>query len=68
MFYFAALMAHPETETEAPMKCRNCGGTCLRRVSRSGFLQLKILPFFGLYPWVCEECGEVRLYRKRSRR
>lgn len=48
------------------MVCRKCGtANWLRREERRGFLQLKVFPRFGLYPWECMECRGVRLYRKQ---
>jgi hypothetical protein len=46
------------------MVCRECGATTLRREDRRGFLQLKIFPLFGLYPWECVMCRKVRIYRR----
>jgi len=46
------------------MKCRSCGAQdTLRREHRSGFLQKKVFPIFGLFPWECSMCRKVRLYR-----
>jgi ribosomal protein L40E len=44
------------------MVCRKCGADALRRENRQGFLQLKVFPLFGLYPWECVVCRKVRLY------
>jgi hypothetical protein len=46
------------------MVCRKCGAGGLRRENRQGFLQSKIFPFFGLYPWECVFCRKTLLYRK----
>jgi hypothetical protein len=46
------------------MVCRKCGSDALRREPRHGFLQHKIFPLFGLYPWECCMCRAVRLYHK----
>jgi hypothetical protein len=46
------------------MVCRKCGSKALRRENRAGFLQMKVFPIFGLYPWECIMCRKVKLYRK----
>lgn len=47
------------------MVCRKCGATSLRRESRFGFLQHKVFPVFGLYPWECVFCRKTLLYHKQ---
>jgi hypothetical protein len=47
------------------MVCRKCGCDALRREPRNGFLQMKVYPMFGLYPWECMMCRNVLLYRKQ---
>jgi len=37
-------------------------------MERKGFLQVKILPKFGYYPWMCLNCRTSFLVRKRYRR
>ena len=34
------------------MYCETCGCE-MRRFARKGFLQEKVYPFFGYYPWEC---------------
>jgi hypothetical protein len=47
------------------MVCRKCGAPdALRRENREGFLQFKVFPLFGLYPWECVMCRKVAMYRK----
>jgi len=46
------------------MHCTKCG-TEMRRVVRETFLQRKVYPLFGFYPWECPLCREPILYRKR---
>lgn len=50
------------------VKCPSCGGDHPRRVEREGFLQTKIWPIFGYYPWFCGACKTQFLIRKRYRR
>jgi hypothetical protein len=48
------------------MICRICGDPSSHRCKRHGFLQKRIYPIFGLYPWECLTCGTVILYRARK--
>lgn len=48
--------------------CPDCGSRHLRRLPRQGFLQTKILPFFGYYPWECAMCRETKFFRIRGKR
>jgi hypothetical protein len=48
--------------------CPNCGGSHPRRLERKGFLQERVYPLFGYYPWVCGACKSTFLMRKRYRR
>lgn len=48
--------------------CPQCGGDRPRRLERKGFLQTRIYPLFGYYPWMCMDCKAVFLARKRYRR
>jgi hypothetical protein len=34
---------------------------------RRGFVQKKILPHFGFYPWECPVCRETLYLRKRDK-
>jgi hypothetical protein len=48
------------------MVCRYCGAPgAMRRELRKGFLQARIFPLFGLFPWECQLCRKVRLYSRR---
>jgi hypothetical protein len=48
------------------MVCRCCGACdSLRRERRKGLLQVKLFPLFGLFPWECKLCRNVKLYRAR---
>jgi hypothetical protein len=37
-------------------------------MERKGFLQERVLPALGYYPWVCATCKSTFLMRKRYRR
>jgi hypothetical protein len=47
------------------MHCVTCGNE-MRRLMRESFLQRKVYPFFGYYPWECPLCREPILYKQRS--
>ena len=46
------------------MHCKACGNP-LRRLARKGFLQLKVYPKFGYYPWECPICRNTIMIRKQ---
>jgi hypothetical protein len=48
--------------------CSGCGSDQIRRVARNGFLQTKVFPFFGLYPWECPMCRKIFLKKDRGTR
>jgi hypothetical protein len=41
----------------AQLKCPNCGREFVRRVSRSGIVEI-LLSYFYVYPFRCQLCGE----------
>ena len=47
------------------LACPRCGDRCLYRAERRGFLQLKLFPLFGYFPWKCESCGELSMLKLR---
>ncbi len=56
-----------DSSTDIPeIPCSHCGNPHLRRVPRKGFLQDKVFPLFGYYPWECPLCRQKRLLRRRS--
>jgi hypothetical protein len=49
--------------------CRYCGSDHVYRLYREGFLQEKIYPLFGFYPWRCKVCSAMMmLHRRRIRK
>jgi hypothetical protein len=46
------------------MDCVICGCE-MRRLMRESFLQRKVYPLFGYYPWECPLCRELTLYKVR---
>lgn len=55
-------------QANAGVLCPECGSDRPRRVERKGFLQMKVYPAFGYYPWMCGACKHIFLARKRHRR
>ncbi|HEY5328415.1 MAG TPA: hypothetical protein VIJ79_00910 [Acidobacteriaceae bacterium] len=37
-------------------QCDRCSGKFFRRLNRKGFMERKLLPFLGFYPWECALC------------
>ena len=54
-----------EHSTRARMLCPQCGSAALYRMYRNGFMQTRIYPFLGYYPWGCKRCGVQMMLRKR---
>jgi hypothetical protein len=48
------------------MHCRYCPCNKIQRMRREGFLQNKVYPLFGFYPWRCPECKTRYLLRSRG--
>ncbi len=55
------------SSAKEPVHCQKCGSDKVYRVSREGYLQTKIYPLFGYYPWRCIRCGVHVVLRKRKR-
>ena len=47
--------------------CPRCANVATRRVRRQGFLQLRLLPLLGLYPWECTTCRKLFSDRNRGK-
>lgn len=50
----------------APVNCPQCGERALYRRERRGFLQRRVFPRLGFYPWHCISCRKSTLLRLRS--
>lgn len=51
----------------AQLKCPNCGREFVRRISRSGIVEV-MLSYFYVYPFKCQLCGErFRRYQRGVR-
>ena len=48
------------------MQCPKCNYKHMYRVAREGFLQTRIFPLFGYYPWECPECRVPALLKGRG--
>jgi DNA-directed RNA polymerase subunit RPC12/RpoP len=46
------------------MRCAKCGHG-LKRLPRIGFLQKKVYPRFGYYPWECPFCRDQVMLKKQ---
>jgi len=46
--------------------CKECNSHRVFRIFRKGFLQERIYPWFGFYPWKCKDCKSCMFYRKRK--
>ncbi len=46
------------TELFEAMKkqCDRCSGNFFRRLNRKGFMERKVLPYLGFFPWECALC------------
>ena len=44
--------------------CRKCGDRVFR-IYRKGFMQEKIYPYFGYFPWRCINCHNHVMLHKR---
>jgi len=42
--------------------CPDCGQKRFQRIHRVGWWERWILTLYGLYPWVCRNCGR-KMYR-----
>jgi uncharacterized Zn finger protein len=49
------------------IRCKHCGNGRVFRIFREGYLQEKIYPIFGYYPWECKTCGKVMMLRLRRK-
>ena len=59
---------HGQVDEDAGIRCPHCGNDRPRRVERATFMEKKIFPMFGYYPWMCGFCKSSFMARKRYRR
>ncbi|MDR3753542.1 MAG: hypothetical protein P4K93_00330 [Terracidiphilus sp.] len=55
-----------ENSANERVLCDDCGSDKVHRIFRKGFLQKRIYPLFGFYPWRCKGCGLRLMMRKRD--
>jgi hypothetical protein len=53
------------SRSKSDMEYPDCGIKYLRRVYRRGFLQKRVMAFFGYYPWECPVCRIPHYLRGR---
>jgi DNA-directed RNA polymerase subunit RPC12/RpoP len=54
------------TVADAGLHCDECGSDEVYRIFRRGYLQEKIYPLLGFYPWRCKRCGMRLITRERG--
>jgi hypothetical protein len=63
---FAGELVEEVSKAKSGTCCKFCGSERLFRVFREGYLQEKIYPIFGYYPWKCKACKHYMMLRKRK--
>jgi predicted RNA-binding Zn-ribbon protein involved in translation (DUF1610 family) len=53
--------------SKSQMQCKHCGNGRIFRLFREGYLQERVYPIFGYYPWKCKSCGRGMLLRLRKK-
>lgn len=48
------------------MQCGKCGNFGIRRSERRGFLEKRIYPVLGCFPWICSGCNARFLRMSRG--
>lgn len=56
-----------KSKANSRVRCPKCGDERPRRVEREGFMQTRVYPLFGYFPWFCRECKSNFMFRKRNR-
>jgi len=51
---------------DAGIHCDECSSDEVYRIFRKGFLQERIYPLLGFYPWRCKRCGLRLMLRDRE--
>jgi transposase-like protein len=46
--------------------CPKCKSPYMIRLERKGFIQTRVLPVFGFFPWKCYDCRIYRFMRVRG--
>jgi predicted Zn-ribbon and HTH transcriptional regulator len=48
------------------MRCPRCQSNKIHRLRREGFVEQKLAPLFGYFPWRCPDCKAELLLRVRN--
>jgi hypothetical protein len=67
MKYLTDTLASTQRGDQPARICPHCGDEQMRRLARRGFLQTRIYPLLGLYPWECVACRTIKMFRKRGK-
>jgi hypothetical protein len=55
-----------QRKVRGEVMCRFCRSGRVYRIYREGFLQRRIYPLFGFYPWRCRTCKTSVMLHKRT--
>ena len=47
--------------------CPKCRSKRVLRIRRAGLLQSVLFPQFGLFPWQCEDCRTLFVFKSRGK-
>jgi DNA-directed RNA polymerase subunit RPC12/RpoP len=62
-----ASLSHRSKE-KVEMVCPKCQSWRMHRRRREGFVELKVAPLFGYFPWRCSDCKAELFLRVRNER
>jgi len=65
-FPTSVYLSQRERMSKRKMTCPSCAEVELTRVARHGFLQERVYPKFGMYPWECTQCRQIFLLKSRG--
>ncbi len=56
----------PNAAADVQVHCDECGSDEVYRIFRKGFLEQRIYPLGGFFPWRCKGCGLRLMLRRRD--
>jgi len=72
---FKSIRDHPSRngkrgcfKEKVEMVCPKCQSSRMHRLRREGFLEKKVVPLFGYFPWRCSDCKAELFLRARNDR
>jgi hypothetical protein len=65
--FLAADLVLERAMSKSKKTCPNCSEFELTRVARHGFMQERVYPKFGMFPWECGQCRQIFLLKSRGR-